>query len=397
MLTKALVIGLFCSVSLTAYAGDTPGVTATEIKVGSTFPFSGPASPLGTTGKGLIAYVNAINDRGGINGRKINLLAMDDNYSPPKTVEHTRRLVESDGVAALIGPLGTATNTATAKYLAAKKVPALFIMAGATKFTDVKEYPYTTTGLPSYEREAKVYARYISSVLPDAKIAILYQNDDLGRDFIAAFKNYFKADFDKKVIIASYEVADPTVDSQVTTLRASGAQVFFFAGTPRFAAQSLRKISELGWEPLRIVNHISASVPVLKPVGFDKAKGVITVSYFKVPSDPGWSDDPGMTIYRSIFDKYLPGADFEDGGYLSGVHEGMILEQVLKQCGDDLSRENIAKQAKSLKDFALPTALPGIKINTSETVNQAWTQLQLMRWNGAVWEPFGDVINTESN
>jgi ABC-type branched-subunit amino acid transport system substrate-binding protein len=384
--------------SVSAAAEDaSPGVTAKEIKVGATFPFSGPASQLGNTGKSLSAYISMINDRGGINGRTVKLITLDDGFSPPKAVEQVRRLVESEEVALIIGSLGTSTNTATAKYLNAKKVPSLFIVAGATKFENYKDYPYTTTGLPSYNTEGKMYAKYLTETAPNAKVAILYQNDDLGKDFVLAFKEYLKDDFEKRVVTASYEVSEPTIDSQIVKLRGAGAEALLVAGTPKFAAQALRRASEIDWHPIRIVNHISGSIPALRLAGLDKAVGVVTAAYSKSPSDPAWREDEGMKWYRTFFEKYLPGSDFEDGSYLTGANEGMLLEQVLKQCGDDLSRENITRQARNLRDFILPTALPGIKINTSETNNRAWTQLQLQRWDGARWERFGSVLNADSH
>ncbi|HAP10648.1 MULTISPECIES: ABC transporter substrate-binding protein [unclassified Afipia] len=397
-MSRILFAALAASLTLTtaAVAADAPGVTATEIKVGATFPFSGPASALGNAGKGLIAYVNQINDRGGINGRKINLITYDDAYSPPKAVEHTRKLIESDEVAFMFGQLGTPSNSATNKYLTGKKIPSAFITTGATKFTDSKEYPLTTTSLPSYDTEGKVYAKYFRAELPNAKVGILYQNDDFGKDFLNAMKVSYKDEAATKLVAIPYEVADPTVDSQVVNLKASAPDAFLFAGTPKFAAQALRKMNEMGWKPLTVVNFVGASIgATFVPVGLDKVVGVVTAGFQKEPTDPKWKDDQGVKDFIAFAQKYLPGADLADQNYMFGYQQGMILEQLIKQSGNDLSRENILKQSKSIKDLTLPTALPGIKVNTSETVNQAYTQLQLQKWNGKSWDQFGSVLKAD--
>lgn len=274
---------------------ETVGVTDTEIKIGATFPFSGPASPLSNTGKALIAYVNSINDRGGIGGKKINLITYDDAYSPPKTVEQTRKLVESDEVAFLFGPLGTPGIAATIKYVNAKKVPHLFVVSGVNKFTNFKEFPMTTTSLPSYDTEGRIYAKYITKTLPDAKIALLYQNDDLGKDFLAAFKGYFKDGFDKKVAASAYELTEPTINSHVVNLKASGAEAFLVAGTPKFAAQAIKKAFEIGWKPLFLINYVSSSVAsTIVPAGPEKAIGVVAATIAKDPGDKKWADDAGI-------------------------------------------------------------------------------------------------------
>ncbi len=392
-LASALVLAL----SGPAFAADTPGVTATEVKVGGVFPFSGPASSIGLVGKGVLAYVQLINDRGGINGRKINYIAYDDAYSPPKAVEHVRKLVESDEVAFMFGQLGTPGNTATAKYLTGKKVPALGIVSGSNKFTDVKNFPVTTTSLVSFVTEGKIYAKYLNKTLPGKKYAILYQNDDLGKDYVIAFKEFMKDDFDKRVVTAAYEIADPTVDSQIVNLKSTGAEALLVAGTPKFAAQAIRKASEIGWKPTLLLNYPSSSVgATLKPAGLDKSIGVIVGTVTKDPTDSKWSADKGMNDYRTFVDKYMPGIDISDTNYLFGYTQGMILEQIIKQCGNDLSRENILKQAKSLKDVALPVVLPGILINTSESVNQDYTQMRLQRWTGEHWDQFSDVLDAKS-
>lgn len=396
-LACALVLAIATSISTPVRAADAPGVTATEIKIGSVFPFSGPASSIGLTGRGIIAYVQSVNDRGGVNGRKINYIALDDAYSPPKAFEHARRLVESDDIAFMFGQLGTAGNSAVAKYLAAKAVPTVAIFSGASKFTNVKDYPLTTTGLVSYDTEGKIYAKYLMRALPAAKYAILYQNDDLGRDYVSAFKAVLGAEFDRRVVTASYEVTEPTVDSQVVSLKSSGAGALFIAGTPKFAAQAIRRAAETGWKPTIIINYPSSSIGgTLKPAGLENSIGVIVGTMNKDPTDPKWSEDPGIKAYRSFFEKYLTGADYTNTSYLAGYQQGVLLEQILRQCGDDLSRTNIIKQAKSLKDFVQPTALPGISINTSLTNNMVWTQLQLQRWNGTTWEKASEVLDAGS-
>lgn len=395
--TFAMSIAMLAAFAGASVAAETPGISEAEIKIGATFPFSGPASPLSNTGKGLIAYVKSINDRGGINGRKINLITYDDAYTPPKSVEQTRKLIESDEVAFLFGPLGTPGIAATIKYVNAKKVPHLFVVSGVSKFTNFAEYPMTTTGLPSYNTEGKIYAKYIAQTAPDAKIAILYQNDDLGRDFVGAFKEVLKGDFYTKVVTSAYEVTEPTIESHVVTLKALGAQAFLIAGTPKFAAQAIKKASEIGWSPLTIVNYVSSSVSAtIVPAGADKAVGVVVATITKDPTDKKWADDPGMKWYRAHFEKYLPGADIGDNNYLFGTQQGQILEQVLKQCGDDLSRENIVKQARNIKGLVLPTSMPGVTINTGPDSSMAYTQLQLQRWTGSSWEQFGGVLSADS-
>jgi ABC-type branched-subunit amino acid transport system substrate-binding protein len=383
--------------ALPAHAAEEPGVTATEIKIGGIFPFSGPASSIGLVGKGVLGYVQSINDRGGVNGRKINYIAMDDAYSPPKAVEHARKLVESDEVSFVFSQLGTPGNSATAKYLKAKGIPSIAIVSGSSKFTDVGDYPLTTTGLVSYQTEGRIYAKFLDRTLPKARIAILFQNDDLGKDYVNAFKSLLKGEFDKRVVTAAYEVTEPTVDSQVVNLKSSGAEAFFIAGTPKFAAQAIRKASEIGWKATIIVNFPSSSIAgTLKPAGLDKSVGVIVGTINKDPTDSRWDGDEGIRGYKTFFEKYLPGADYQNTSYLTGYMQGMILEQVLKQCGDDLSRKNIVKQAKSLKDFVIPVAFPGIKVNTTDTSNMVWTQMQLQRWSGTNWEPFGEILDANS-
>ena len=375
-------------------AADAPGVTPTEIKIGGVFPFSGPASSIGLVGRGTLAYVQSINDNGGILGRKVNYIALDDAYSPPKTVEHVRKLIESDEVAFMFGQLGTPGNSAVAKYLAVKNVPTLAIVTGSSKFTNAKDYPLTTTGLVSYDTEGKIYAKYLSRTLPTAKYAILFQNDDLGKDYVTAFRTFLGADFDRRVVTAAYDITEPTVDSQVVSLKSSGAEALFVAGTPKFAAQAIRKAAEIGWKPAILIDFPSSSVAgTLKPAGLENSIGVIVGTTNKDPNDPKWQQDAGIKAYRAFFEKYLAGADMTNNSYLTGYQQGMLLEQILKQCGNDLSRANILKQAKSLRDVVLPTTLPGIRINTSAGNNQVWTQMQLQRWNGVSWDQFGEVLD----
>ena len=392
-----LACALVVAIAVPCWAGDMPGVTGTRIKIGGIFPLSGPASSIGQVGHGVLAYVQSINDRGGINGRKIDYVVLDDAYTPPKAFEHARRLVESDEVAFMFSQLGTAGNSAVAKYLAAKRVPTIAIVTGASKFTSVRDYPLTTTGLVSYDTEGKIYAKYLTRVLPSAKYAILFQNDDLGRDYVNAFKAVLGADFDKRVVTASYEVTEPTVDSQVVVLKSSGAQALFVAGTPKFAAQAIRRAAEIGWKPMVLINFPSSSIAgTLKPAGLENSIGVIVGTPNKDPNDQKWTNDAGIQAYRVFFDKYLAGSDITNTSYLTGYQQGMVLEQILKQCGDDLSRDNIIKQAKSLRNLMLQTALPGIQINTSENNNMIWTQLQLQRWTGTGWEQFGEILDASS-
>ena len=393
-----LVCVLVAALGTSAYGADAPGVTATEIKIGGIFPFSGPASSIGLVGRGILAYVQSINDRGGINGRKVSYIAYDDAYSPPKAVEHARKLVESDEVAFMFSQLGTPGNTAVAKYLISRGVPAIGIVSGSNKFTNVADFPLTTTSLVSFDTEGKIYAKFLTRTLPNAKYAILYQNDDLGKDYVNAFKTLLKGDFDKKVAAISYEISDPTVDSQVVNLKSSGADALLVAGTPKFAAQAIRKAHEIGWKATIVLNYPSSSVgATLKPAGLDISKGVIVGTVTMDPTDSLWDNNEGMKNFRAFVDKYMPGIDIADTNYLFGYTQAMLLEILLKQCGNDLSRENIVKQARNLKDVVLPTVLPGIKVNTSEKINMNYTQMRLQRWTGAQWELFTEAIDAASD
>jgi branched-chain amino acid transport system substrate-binding protein len=395
--TWQVAFALVLALGSPAFAADSPGVTATEVKVGGIFPFSGPASSIGLVGRGILAYVQSINDRGGINGRKINYIAYDDAYSPPKAVEHARKLVESDEVAFMFSQLGTPGNTATAKYLISKGVPAIAIVSGSNKFTNVADFPLTTTSLVSFDTEGKIYAKFLIRTLPNAKYAILYQNDDLGKDYVNAFRTLLKGEFDKKVVAAAYEINDPTVDSQVVSLKSSGAEALLVAGTPKFAAQAIRKASEIGWKPTILLNYPSSSVgATLKPAGLDKSTGVIVGTITMDPTDAQWDNNEGMKNFRSFVDKYMPGIDVADTNYLFGYTQAMLLEHLIRQCGNDLSRENIIKQARNLKDVVLPTVLPGVKINTSAKINMNFTQMRLQRWTGTRWDQFSDVLDAAS-
>jgi branched-chain amino acid transport system substrate-binding protein len=378
-----------------ARAAETPGVTADEIRIGNTDAYSGPASAYGNIARGETAYFRMVNDRGGIAGRKINYISYDDGYSPPKTVEQTRKLVEQDDVAFIFNPLGTATNTATQKYLNQKKVPTLFVATGADKFGNPKDFPYTLPWAPSYRTEAQVYARYVLATKSDAKIAMLYQNDDFGKDYLAGVKDVLGDRFDQMVVrTASYEVTDPTVDSQLVSLQASGADVLISAATPKFAAMVIRKVSDLGWNPaLKIMSNVSASVgAVMVPAGVEKGVGFITAGYIKDPTDPTWKDDAGMNEWRAFMAKYLPDADLADVSYVFAYGACFTLMQVLKQCGDDFSRENILRQATSLHNLVVPVALPGILVNTSPTNYHPMRAMQLEKWTGKTWSLFGQVI-----
>lgn len=381
-----------------AHAAEAPGVTATEIKIGGVYPFSGPASALGLVGRGLEAYVAFINDRGGTGGRKLNYIAVDDAYSPPKAVEQVRKLVESDQVAFIFGQLGTAGNTAVAKYLLGKKVPSIAIVTGSSKFTDVREFPFTTTGLVSYDVEGRIYAKYLKANLPGAKYGILFQNDDLGKDYVKAFQSVFKEDYPERVFAVPYEVTEPNVDSQILKLRAAGVAAVLLATTPKFGAQAIRKTAELGWKPTLILNYPSGSInSTLKPAGFDNSVGVLLATFSKDPTDSRWDNDEGMRAYRTFFDKYLPGMNIGETSLLTGYSQGQVLEQILRQCGQDFSRENILRQARSLKDFRLDANLPGIVVNTSESDNMNLNQLQMQRWNGQNWDQIPGILNGQDD
>ena len=383
----------FAASAGSARAANAPGVTDTEIKIGQTMPYSGPASAYGVIGRTETAYFKMINEQGGINGRKINLISLDDGYSPPRTVEQVRRLVEEEQVAFLFNTLGTPPNLAIRPYCNEHKIPQLFVATGAATFSDPKQFFWTMGYQPNYQTEAKIFAKHILQTRPDAKIAALYQNDDFGKDYLIGLKDGLGADHAGMLIKeTSYEVSEPTVDSQVVTLQGSGADVFLIAATPKFAAQAIRKAFDIGWKPVRYMTDVSQSVAtVMKPAGLDKSKGVITAVYGKDPTDARWKDDAGFKEYSAFIEKYMSPKDLIDINAAYGFGAAATMIQVLKQCGNDLSRENVMKQAANLKNLELPTLLPGIKINTSPDNYSPIRQEALAAFNGESWEQFGEL------
>jgi len=385
-----------CSGALAQKKYDT-GATDTEIKVGNIMPYSGPASAYGVIGKTEAAYFKKINDAGGINGRKINFISYDDGYSPPKAVEQARKLVESDEVLLIFNPLGTPSNSAIHKYMNAKKVPQLFVATGATKWNDPKDFPWTMGWQPSYQSEGRIYANYLLKQKPDGKIAVLYQNDDYGKDYLKGLKDGLGAKAAGMIIAEeSFETTEPTIDDHIVKLKSSGADVFVNIATPKFAAQAIKKVAEIDWKPLQILNNVSASIgSVLKPAGFENAQGIISAAYLKDASEPQWDSDPGMKEFLAFLAKDFPEGNKLDQGTAVGYGAAQTLVQVLKQCGDNLTRENVMKQAASLKDFRTEILLPGITINTSATDFAPISQLQLMKFEGQKWKLFGDVISAD--
>jgi branched-chain amino acid transport system substrate-binding protein len=371
------------------------GATDTEIKIGNIMPYSGPASAYGVIGKTEQAYFNKINAEGGINGRKINFISYDDGYSPPKTVEQARKLVESDEVLFIFNSLGTPPNSAIQKYMNSKKVPQLFVATGATKWNDPSEYPWTMGWQPNYQSESRIYAKYILKNLPNAKIAILFQNDDYGKDYVKGLKEGLGAKAASMIVAEdSYETTEPTIDSHIVTLKASGADVFFNVTTPKFAAQAIKKIAEVGWHPLHFLNNVSASIgSVIKPAGFENAQGIISSNYLKDTSDPQWKDDAGMKAFDEFLAKYFPEGNRVDSSVMYGYTVAQGLVYVLKNCGDDLTRANLMKQAASIKELKLGGLLPGVEVNTSATDFAPISQLQLMKFKGEKWDLFGDIIS----
>jgi len=374
-------------------AAEMRGVTATEIKIGQTMPYSGPVSAFGALGKGEVGYFKMVNERGGINGRKINLISLDDSYAPPKTVEQTRRLVESDEVALIFSSIGTAHNTAIAKYLQSKNIPQLFIGSGASKFADLTQYPQATLGVQGpFRYEARLYARYALTRNPNAKFAVISQNDDFGRDYLLGLKDVLGEKYDSLVTAVTYEIQDPTIDSQIVKLKASGADVFVIAATPKFAAQSIRKAFEIGWRPMTFLSNVAVWIStVMEPAGLEAGTGILSTAYVKDPDDPAWKDDAGVKGWREFMTRYVPEGDLHDTNYVNSYNSAMALEAVLKACGDDLSTENILRQAYAIKDLELPMLLPGIKVNTSPTDHIPVDQMQFMRFNGKTWDRFGDL------
>jgi branched-chain amino acid transport system substrate-binding protein len=392
-LQSSAAVAAFATSAGSARAGDTPGITDTEIKIGQTMPYSGPASAYGVIGRAEAAYFKMINEQGGLNGRKINFLSLDDAYSPPKTVEQIRRLVEQEQVAFIFNSLGTPPNAAIRQYLNDNKVPQLFVATGAAMFSDPAHFPWTMGWQPNYQTEARIFAKHILKTKPDGKIGVLYQNDGFGKDYLIGLKDGLGADHASMVIKeASYETSEPTVDSQIVTLQGSGADVLLIAATPKFAAQAIRKTFDVGWTPVRYMTDVSQSIAsVMKPAGLDKSKGVITGVYGKDPTDARWKDDPGFKEYSAFIAKYMTPKDLIDANAVYGFGLGATMMQVLKQCGNDLSRANVMKQAANLKDLELPMLLPGIKINTSPDNFSPIRQEALASFNGESWEQFGEL------
>ncbi|SFH84545.1 ABC transporter substrate-binding protein [Bradyrhizobium sp. Gha] len=395
--TAALVTAVATLTSGAALAQKTydTGATDTEIKIGNIMPYSGPASAYGIIGKTEEAYFKMINDKGGINGRKIVYVTYDDGYSPPKAVEQVRKLVESDEVLAVFNPLGTPSNTAIQKYLNAKKVPQLFVATGATKWNDPKHFPWTMGWQPSYQSEAQIYAKWLTKEKPDAKVAILYQNDDFGKDYLKGTKDGFGAKASSTIIMEeSYEVSEPSIDGHIVKIKAANPDVLLIYTTPKFGAQTIKKTAELGWKPLQIITNVSASVgSVMKPAGFEASQDVLSAAYAKDGADPRWADDAGMKKWVEFLDKYMPGVDKTDSSVVYGYGAAQTLVKALEQCGDDLTRANLMKQAASLKDFTPDTLLPGVKINTGPSDFAPISQLQMQRFKGEKWEQFGDIMN----
>ncbi len=390
----ALLAAALASPAILAQKKYDPGASDTEIRIGNTNPYSGPASAYGTIGKTITAYFKMVDDQGGINGRKINFISYDDAYSPPKTVEMVRKLVEQDDVLFVFQTLGTPSNTAIHKYMNMKKVPQLHVATGASKWNDPKNFPWTMGWQPNYQTEARIYAKNILQTKADVKIGVLYQNDDYGKDYLKGLKDGL-GDKAAKAIVAevSYEVSDPTVDSQIVQLQASGANVFFNVGTPKFAAQAIRKAYDIGWKPVQYLNNVSSSIgAVLTPAGLEKSVGIITTAYLKDYSDAQWANDPAVKRWESFMKKYYPAGDLNDVSNMYGYTVARTLEQVLKQCGDNLTRENVMKQAASMKGQYIDTLLPGITITTSDNDYAPIESVQMQRFNGKRWERFGEVM-----
>jgi len=374
------------------------GATDTEIKIGNIEAYSGPASAYGMIGKTEDAYFKMINDAGGVNGRKINFITYDDGYSPPKTVEQARKLIESDEVFLIFNALGTPTQSAVQKYQNTKKVPQLFVATGASKWNDPKDFPWTMGFQPSYRVEARIFAKYILKNKPDAKVAVFYQNDDFGKDYVAGLKDIF-GDRTSKLIIAeeSYETSEPSIDSHIVKLKGTGADVLVNISTPKFAAQTIKKMAEIDWKPMHLMTDVSISIgAVMKPAGLEASEGVLSAGYLKDASDPQWKNDEGMKKFMAFADKYMPGSNISDANMVYGFAAAQTMVQVLKQAGDNLTRENVMKQAASLKGFAPDTLIPGVTITTSPTDFAPVEQLKMMQFKNGQWELFGDIISAET-
>jgi len=392
---RALLAGSAAALAVPqiAPAQQAPGITATEIRIGSTNALSGPAASYSVITKALAAMFRRLNDQGGVGGRQVNFIAYDDAYQPPRTLEQTRRLVEQDRVAFLFNQLGTPTNSAIHRYVNQRKVPHLFLATGADKWANPKEYPWTIGWQPSYRTEAQIYAKYVLEQKPNAKIALIYQNDDFGKDYVNGVRDVLGPRFDAMVKLASHEATDPTIDSQLVSLQGTGADVLICGIIPRFAAQAIRKVFDLGWKPMMFMTNVSVSVgTVMQPAGVEKGVGLITSDYRKDQSDPSWANDPGMTEWREFMKKYIPDGELGDNNntYAYGVGSTMI--QVLKQCGNDFSRENVMRQATSLAPMDISTLLPGVKVQSQPSNYNVIRHMQLQRWNGRAWERFGGVI-----
>ncbi|MBR1091697.1 ABC transporter substrate-binding protein [Bradyrhizobium manausense] len=371
------------------------GATDTEIKIGNIMPYSGPASAYGIIGRTMSAYFRMINDNGGINGRKINFISYDDGYSPPKTVEQARKLVESDEVFLIFAPLGTATNAAIQKYMNTMRVPQIFVSTGASRFGDPEHFPWTMGWQPTYRAEARIYANYILTNHPNAKVGLLYQNDDFGKDYIQGLKDGLGDKFDRTVIVsAPYDVGTPTIDSEVVAIRTAKPEIFINIATPKYAAQAIRKVAELDWHPIHIMTNVSNSIGgVIKPAGVKNAVGILTALYNMDVTDPQWDSYPGMQTFRAFLAKYYPEADTSDGGTMAAYNLSQGLVEVLKGCGDNLTRENVMKVAANL-DFALETFRPGIRVKTSPTDFYPIEQMRMSRFNGEHWEGFGPIMDS---
>ena len=375
------------------------GATDTEIKLGHCGPYSGPASAYGVIGKGIEAYWKSVNEAGGINGRKINFITLDDGYSPAKTVEVVRQLVEQDKVLCLFNTLGTPSNTAIQKYMNQKKVPQLYVATGASKWGRPKEFPWTMGYQPDYHTEAVIYAKHIQANIKDAKVGVLMQNDDFGKDYVDGFKEGLGKDADKVIAkLVTYEVTDPTVESQIIQLKDSGANVFFNVATPKFAAQAIRKAADISWKPAQYMTNVSASVSsVMKPAGFDNGQGIITAAYLKDPTDKRWDDDAEMKTWRAWMDRYMPGANQGDANYVYAYSVSFLMQQTLAKCGDTLTHDNVMKQAANFQKLRVPMLLPGITVSTSPTDYYPIQAVQLQRFKGESWDLFGEVMAAEGS
>jgi branched-chain amino acid transport system substrate-binding protein len=394
-LSLALLVCTAASPSLAQKKYDT-GASDTEIRIGNIMPYSGPASAYAAIGKTEEAYFNKVNAEGGINGRKIKFISYDDAYSPPKTVEQARKLVESDGVLLIFGSLGTSTNSAIRKYMNEKKVPQVFVASGASKWNDPRQYPWTMGWQPSYASEARIYAKYILREKPAGKIGVLYQNDDFGKDYLKGLKDGLGGKSAMIVLEEPYDTSEPAIDEHVVKLKAAGADVFLSITTPKFAAQAIKKAAEINWHPVHIISNVSASVGgVLEPAGIEISQGILSASYAKDGSDPQWNADEGMKTFYNFIAQWEPKANKLDAGVVFGYGAAQTMVKVLQMCGDDLTRENVMRQAASLKDFQPDTLLPGIRINTAPDNFAPIEQLQMMRFKGRRWELFGEVISSE--